>query len=85
MTDNEWLAIVIALPVIVAIGVPLLGSVLRAKDFKAQITGKKAIRNFDEQRDHLEVSQDTFQEKASFESAKIVAELKSKQNILGPK
>ncbi len=85
MTGRDWLIAVIVLTVVAAVGVPLLGSVIRSRDFQAQVSGKKPVRDFDEKRDRVDAAQDPAQKQPELESAKVIAELKSKQNILGPK
>ncbi len=41
MTGRDWLIAVIVLTVVAAVGVPLLGSVIRSRDYQAQVSGKK--------------------------------------------
>lgn len=85
MTDKEWLIIVIALGIGLSIGIPLLGSILQLRDFRAQISGKKPVRKINHNFDSNAVVRDMTQKKSDYESMKTIAELKSKQNILGPK
>ena len=81
MTGREWLILVVVLAVVLGVGVPLLGSILRARDFKAQVKGRRPLRRYDRKHDPAEPGQRS----PDLESAKMIAELKSKQNLLGPK
>lgn len=85
MTGKDWLIVVIVLALVVGTGVPLLGSYLRSRDFKAQAEGKKPIRSVDEVRGRVDAAQDLGRKQADYESMKTVAEMKSKQNLAGPK
>jgi len=82
MTGKGWLIVVIVLAIIVGIGVPLLGSIIRSRDFKEQAEGRKPVRQLDEKK---AVLHEIPRKHPELESTKYIAELKSKQNILGPK
>lgn len=83
MTGKEWLIVVIVLAIVVGVGIPLIGSVLRSRDFKAQLSGKKEIRQPDEKQGGVPC--ETPGKQAELESEQYIAELKGKQNLLGPK
>ena len=82
MGGKEWLYIVIAACLIIGVGVPLMGSLIRSRDFKAQIRGKKPFRTLDTKQNR---HRDALGEQANYESEKYIAELKSKQNFFGYK
>ena len=85
MTGREWLILVVVLAVVLGVGIPLLGSILRARDFKAQVKGRRPLRRYDKKHDPVEETPEARQKTLEMESRKMIAELKSKQNLLGPK
>lgn len=79
----SWLIGVIILVFFGGVGIPLIAAKIREKDFKDQISGKKEERTLD---DGFKIYHDRADRtNAEMESMKVMAELKSKQNILGPK
>lgn len=83
MTGKEWLIVVIVLAAVVGVGVPLIESMVRARDFRAQVNGRKPVRRLDERQE--KVPNEVPKKQLGSESEKYIAELKSKQNLLGPK
>ena len=85
MTGKEWLILTIVLTLAAGVGGPLLARFLRARDFKAQVSGKKPERKLGGERVPAEAAQAPDRTRIELESAKTVAEMKSKQNFFGPK
>ena len=83
MTGKEWLILIAVIAVAVGVGAPLLGRFIRRKDFDAQVNGKKPTRQLEESDRPATDKNETQQ--TEYERIKYEAELKSKQNLIGPK
>lgn len=78
------LIIVIVCCLAAAVGVPVIGSVLRDRDFKKQVSGKRAERKYDKNTEIIR-NQDTSSAEKDMQKERDAAWLKSKQNLFGPK
>ncbi|MBE6908621.1 MAG: hypothetical protein E7474_03290 [Ruminococcaceae bacterium] len=85
MTGLQWLITVIVLTVAGALGVPLLGSWLRNRDFEAQVSGKKPTRRCDETTEAALRGDSERKRSLEAEGMKWIMTLKSRQNFFGPK
>ena len=83
VTGKEWLILTIVLALAAGVGVPLAGSFLRARDFKAQVSGKKPTRKIDGEQIPDTAAQAPDRTRLELESLKTVAEMKSRH--VGPK
>ena len=83
MTGKEWLILIAVIAVAVGVGAPLLGRFIRRRDFDAQVSGKKPTRQLGEN-DRPPADKDQAPQ-TEYERLKYEAELKSKQNLIGPK
>lgn len=66
------------------IGIPALGSVLRDRDFKKQVSGKRPERKYNKNPEIVS-GQEKSPAKVEMERERDIAWLKSKQNLFGPK
>lgn len=76
-----WLIIGIVICLLVFIGVPLLGKIIREKDFKDQVSGKKPERKAPSGFRTGESAE----ESVEIQNIKESSRLKSMQNLFGPK
>ncbi len=80
---GTYLLIFIIIAAVVGIGIPLIGSILRAKDFRDQVSGKKPERKADPNRPMNYGDEQRRNRNLEIDSE--VAKTKSFQNLMGPK
>ncbi len=83
MTLGTYILIFVVIAAVIGIGIPLIGSFLREKDFKDQVSGRKPERKADPNRP---ISYgDKKKHNTQMEIDAQVAKTKSFQNLMGPK